>query len=354
MLKRYFLLFFAAFVFGTALKAQQPDAEGGLVKWMTLSEAMEKVKTQPRPIIMDFYTDWCGWCKQMMRTTYANPDVAQYLNANFYPVKFNAETRETIEYLGQKYAPVDTSKKSTSTLAIKLLQNKLMYPTTLFLNNFDSKKNDFAFSMLAQGYLDDKKFEPMLIFTLENAFHNSNYEDFKAQYDIAFFDTATDGRLKKLNWLKPKEAFNNQTSAKKKTLVLIHTDWCNACKVEMRTDFSDTLTKKYLSEKFNIVDFDPQITDTITFKGQTYVNPRSPQMPFHQLAVALCRNSITLPSLVFMDEQMNVIDAVPFYITPQVLKNIATFYGDDVYKTKSWNDFMAGLNKEKEKESVKK
>lgn len=98
MLKRYLLLGFTTLLFSGPILAQQPDAEAGLVKWMTLSEAMEKVKTQPKPIIMDFYTDWCGWCKQMMRTTYANPDIAQYLNTNFYPVKFNAETRETIEY----------------------------------------------------------------------------------------------------------------------------------------------------------------------------------------------------------------------------------------------------------------
>lgn len=353
MLKRYILSGLVLFLFSGLAFAQDHNTEGSLVKWMTLEEAMEKTKTQPKPIIMDFYTDWCGWCKQMMRTTYANPDIAQYLNSNFYPVKFNAETKDTIEYLGEKYGPVGQGKNATNALAIKLLQSKLMYPTTLFLNNFDKKKSEFGFSMLAQGYLDIQKFEPMLVFTLENAFKNSNYEDFKAQYDVAFNDTATTGKLNKVKWLKPREAFNNQTASKKKTIVLVHTDWCNACKVEMRTIFTDTLTKKYLADKFNIVDFDPQITDTITFKGQTFTNPHSPQMPFHQLAIALCRNSLTLPTLVFLDEQMNVIDAVPFYLTPQEVKNISTFYGDDIYKTKSWNDYMAALNKEKEKEKEK-
>src|SRR5687767_14240687 len=80
-----------------------PDSEGSLVKWMGIEEALEKTKTQPKPIILDFYTDWCGWCKKMMQTTYANPGLAQYINTNFYAVKFNAESKDTIEYLGQKY-----------------------------------------------------------------------------------------------------------------------------------------------------------------------------------------------------------------------------------------------------------
>ncbi|HSY77435.1 MAG TPA: DUF255 domain-containing protein, partial [Bacteroidia bacterium] len=230
----------------------QPDAEGSLVKWMTLEEAMEKVKTQPKPIVMDFYTDWCGWCKQMMRTTYANTDWAQYINTNFYPVKFNAERKDTIQYLGEKYGPVGNGKNATNALAVKLLQGKLMYPTTMFLNNYDKKKDEFGFSMLAQGYLDNVKFAPILIFTLENAFRNSSYDDFKAGYDIAFSDTATDRRLKEIKWLTPVEALNNKATSKKKTMVLIHTDWCNACKVMQRSSFIDTTVEKYLKEKYDL------------------------------------------------------------------------------------------------------
>jgi len=303
---------------------------------------MEKVKIQPRPIIMDFFTDWCGWCKQMMKTTYANPDLAQYINANFYPVKFNAETQDTIEYLGVKYGP--TGK--TNTLAIKLLQSKLMYPTTLFLNNFDKQKNEFGFSMLAQGYLDNTKFEPILVFSLENAFRNSSYEDFKAGYDVAFFDTSTERKLKDLKWLTPVEAFNNKETSKKKTLVLIHTEWCNACRVMQRSSFiADTASEKFIKEKFDLVDFNPEIMDVINFKGKQYSNARNQQAPFHQLAVTLCRSGFTLPTLVVLDEGMNILDAVPFYLNTEVVKNLSAYYGGDIYKTKSWTDYMNEVNK---------
>lgn len=346
-MKKALLLVFVFFLLLTGAWAQapQPNAEGSLVKWMTLKEAMEKVKTAPRPIIMDFYTDWCGWCKKMMSTTYADPGLAQYINQNFYPIKFDAETKDTVEYLGQKYAPLGVGQRTTNALAAKLLQNKLMYPTTLFLNNFDKTKNEFGFSMLAQGYLDAPKIEPMLVFTLENVFRNCSYDDYKVQFDRAFFDTSLNEKLLKLKWLTPKDAFSSNQVHKKKTMVLINTDWCNACKVMKRASFIDTSVASYLKEKFDLVDFNPEITDSIPFKGTTFGNPRSQQMPFHQLAFALTKSNFVLPSLAVLDENMNLLDAVSFYIQPAFLKDISHYYGDEVYKKKPWKDYIEDMKK---------
>ena len=338
-LKALFLLFFVTF----SVFAQQPDKEGSLVKWMSITEAMEKNKIQPKPIIMDFYTDWCGWCKHMMKTTYADPNLSSYINTYFYPVKFDAEGKDTVEFLGQKYLPTSDKPRTSHPLAVKLLGGKLMYPTTLFLNGFDKSKNEFLLNMVASGYLETPKIQPILIFTLENAFRNSNYEDFRIAYEKSFFDSTTEKKLEKLKWKTAKETFIQNPVPGKKKLVLMNTEWCNSCKVMKRSSFIDSLNVQYLNLKFDLIDFDPMIKDTLYFKGLGMYNQATTEMPYHSLAMSLCRGALTIPTLVVLNEANEVIDNIPLYINAGFLNQITHFYGDDIYKTKNWQEYTAGM-----------
>ena len=51
-------------------------------------------------MFIDVYTDWCGWCKHMMKTTFANKGIANYINTQYIPVRFDAETLDTITFRG--------------------------------------------------------------------------------------------------------------------------------------------------------------------------------------------------------------------------------------------------------------
>lgn len=343
------LCYLAVFFFGTITSsysqiAHPPVAgtsdEGSLVKWMSYAEAMEKYKVQPRPIIMDFYTDWCGWCKRMMSTTYADPNLSSYINAYFYPVKFNAEGKDTIQYLGQTYMPTSNQPRATHPLAVKLLQNKLMYPTTLFLNGFDKTKNEYALNMLAAGYLETPKLEPILVFTLENAYRNSNFDDFSADYQKAFYDSVNVQRATTMKWKTPLEAFGKQAVASKKKLVFIgNNEWCNTCKVQKRSSFADSSNMEYISKTFDLIDFDPTITDTLYYNGVPMYNPSTERVPYHSLAFELCKGSLTFPTMVVMNEKNEVVDVIHNYINSNFMKLVSHFYGDDAYKTKSWQEF---------------
>ena len=71
------------------------------LKWYTWEEAVELNKTKPKKMFVDVYTDWCGWCKKMDKSTFADPAVAAYLAENFYPVKLNAEQKADIQFAGE-------------------------------------------------------------------------------------------------------------------------------------------------------------------------------------------------------------------------------------------------------------
>ena len=75
------------------------------VKWHSIEEAAD-AKIGTRIYLVDFYTDWCGYCKKMDRDTFSDPTVAKILNKYFYPVKFNAESTKKIVWFGQTYKGV--------------------------------------------------------------------------------------------------------------------------------------------------------------------------------------------------------------------------------------------------------
>ena len=73
------------------------------INWISLDKALELQKTTPKKIFIDAYTVWCGPCKMLDRNTFKNKDVVDYINKNYYAVKFNAQGDEEVTYKGKTY-----------------------------------------------------------------------------------------------------------------------------------------------------------------------------------------------------------------------------------------------------------
>ena len=104
------------------------------VQWMSLEEAQEKAKTEKRKIFIDVFTDWCGWCKRMDESTFVDPEIAKYLNENYYPVKLNAEQQQDINFNNKTYHFRKNGARGYHELAAELLNNRLSFPTVVFLD----------------------------------------------------------------------------------------------------------------------------------------------------------------------------------------------------------------------------
>lgn len=73
------------------------------INWITMNEALALQKENPKKIMIDVYTNWCGPCKMLDKQTFQNEDVAKYVNEHFYAVKFNGEGNEALTYRENKF-----------------------------------------------------------------------------------------------------------------------------------------------------------------------------------------------------------------------------------------------------------
>ncbi len=105
------------------------------IKWVSIEEAEVLAKQDGKKILVDVYTDWCGWCKKMDKATYKHAEVIDYVNTNFHAVKFNAEQREDVTVKGNTFKYIAQGRRGYHELAASMLQGKLGYPATVFLDN---------------------------------------------------------------------------------------------------------------------------------------------------------------------------------------------------------------------------
>jgi thioredoxin-related protein len=147
-----------------------------VVNWISFEQAVTSAKVKQKKIFIDVYTDWCGWCKKMEATTFSDPAVAALLEKEFYPVKFNAEQREPITFNNYTFKFVPRGAKGYHELAAALLNNKLSYPSVVFLNE------KFEIIQILPGYRKADEFLKIATFIGEDHYLTTSWEDYSKSY----------------------------------------------------------------------------------------------------------------------------------------------------------------------------
>jgi thioredoxin-related protein len=205
--------------------------------------------------------------------------------------------------------------------------------------------NNYEFNLLSQGYLEDKKIEPLLIYTVENAFKTTPYETFSKQFNHTFYDTTFVKAYPKTYSLKEIEKL--QKKKPKKILVNITSNFCNSCKVQSATTLKDTSIVNYINKNFYLIDFNAESNDTIVYKGEKLFKTPINGYPLHTFAIKITNSRLQFPSIAILDDKQNHLDVVGPFLSPSALLPILKFYAEDKYQTTTWPDFIKAYNEQK-------
>ncbi len=167
MNRNFLLILLLVFVLVFTARAQEK------VKWYSIEEALMLTGKEPRVLVIDVYTDWCGWCKRMDAATFADPGVAGILNRDFYPVKLNAEGREDIVLGDKTYKFVDNGRRGYHELAAIVTQGRLSYPTVSYVGPRG------RVLMAAPGYKGPQQFRVYLDYFSGGAYERVSWEVFR-------------------------------------------------------------------------------------------------------------------------------------------------------------------------------
>jgi thioredoxin-related protein len=139
----------------------------GLAQVKSLNDALKSAKEQDKKVIVDVYTDWCGWCKKMDADVYTKQDIKDLVDDNFIFYKLNAEGNEKINYNGKQYTASDLAS----------FFEVSGYPTTVFLEP-DGKVIEYNYNKVKMnnlpGYFKADQFQKVLEFIRDEKYKDTD------------------------------------------------------------------------------------------------------------------------------------------------------------------------------------
>ncbi len=140
-------------------------------------------------------------------------------------------------------------------------------------------------------------------------------------------------RDSQVNWLTIEEAQELFHEEPRMVFVDVYTSWCGWCRRMTSETFSHPYIAELLNTHFYPVKLNAEQEEPIVFNGVTYENQNIGQRrATHSFAIALLQGRMSYPSVVFFDENFQLITAIPGFRPPKAMEGLLTFFKDNVYK----------------------
>lgn len=159
-MRRVVCFFFAVLLLGSF------SARGGEkieLKWKSFNAGFAEARKDSKKVMLDIYTDWCGWCKRLDKDTYSNDKVVEYLNKAYVVIKLNAESSAKITYKDSTYSEAGLAQSFGVT----------GYPSILFFDSHSEPIN------MIPGYVNAEKFLPIIKFLGDNHYKSMTWQEYQ-------------------------------------------------------------------------------------------------------------------------------------------------------------------------------
>ena len=149
-------------VLASLLVTSSYGGEKEKLRWLTFNEGIAEAKKTGKKVMIDVYTDWCGWCKRMDKDTYADGSITDYLSKKFVAIKLNAESSTTLQYQGRAY----TEQELAAAFGVS------GYPSIIFLGK------DGEPITVYPGYADANRFGVVLSYIAGDHYKTTKFKDY--------------------------------------------------------------------------------------------------------------------------------------------------------------------------------
>lgn len=151
------------------------------INWNTIEKASPVANNQGSKLyFVDFYTNWCGWCKRMDRETFTDPTVTKILTKYYIPVKFNAEGNADFSWKGVHYTNTPTApgqRPTVHSFAKYILGQQMGFPSFVIFNA------DQSVLTILQGYKTKDELPVILWY-----FCSGDYKKYAFEQYLKIFD----------------------------------------------------------------------------------------------------------------------------------------------------------------------
>jgi thioredoxin-related protein len=130
--------------------------------WYSWDDGVSAARRGGKKIIIDVYTNYCGWCKKMDKESYGNPTIQGLLNEDFIPIKLDAESRALVTFGDDQLTEAEVAKRFGVD----------GYPTTLV---FDEQ---LKLIRTESGYIEPKIFYYFLKYYSTDSYKRMSFENF--------------------------------------------------------------------------------------------------------------------------------------------------------------------------------